>query len=63
MPRPAAALVPVGTRKSTRFMPYDRAGATQSESAERDDAERCLNDAADASAWLLEDSALFADAA
>jgi hypothetical protein len=48
-----AAASPVGVRKSMRFMPFDAMGAVASHD------ERSLNDAADASAWLLESGALF----
>ncbi len=52
-PRVPAAASPVGVRKSMRFMPFDAMGAATSHD------ERSLNDAADASAWLLESGALF----
>ncbi len=52
-PRVPAAASPVGVRKSMRFMPFDAMGAATSQD------ERSLNDAADASAWLLESGALF----
>ena len=51
--RVPAAASPVGVRKSMRFMPFDAMG----EATAHD--ERSLNDAADASAWLLESGALF----
>lgn len=52
--RAPAAASEIGVRKSMRFMPFDAAGTAQ-----QPEDERSLNDAADASAWLLESGALF----
>ena len=52
--RAPAAASAIGVRKSMRFMPFDAAGTAQ-----QPEDERSLNDAADASAWLLESGALF----
>ena len=52
-PRAPAAASLAGVRKSMRFLPFD---AAHDESVQD---ERSLNDAADASAWLLESGQLF----
>jgi hypothetical protein len=51
--RVPAAASQAGVRKSMRFLPFD---AAHGESVHD---ERSLNDAADASAWLLESGQLF----
>jgi len=52
-PRVPAAASQAGVRKSMRFLPFDAAHGDSVHD------ERSLNDAADASAWLLESGQLF----
>jgi hypothetical protein len=61
-PRVSPAPAPAGVRKSMRNTPFDahtHAEGEEEGDAECAEAERCLHDAADASAWLLEGGALF----
>jgi hypothetical protein len=59
---PRVSPAPAGVRKSTRNTSFDTHSHAEEEEegdAECAMAERCLHDAADASAWLLEGGALF----